>query len=145
MAKILEMLQAVVDKPCSDMAPPFHKWLDGVIRQISTETARIEYIVRKDMTNAAGFIHGGVISAIFDDLMGTLANALGKEKLLVSVNLYVDFLGNAREKETISAVAKVIRNGNRIVNLESELRTADGTLISRAHSNLTTSNVEIGI
>ncbi len=65
-----------------------------------------------------------------------LANAQGCDWFLASVNLHVDFLGQVREGNVLFAVAEVVRNGNNIVNMQVELRHADGRLIARASSNL---------
>jgi len=136
MNRMLELLKAQVDKPCDPAAPPFTRWLDGIIREITRDSARVEYTARSEMTNPAGTLHGGVQCGMLDEGIGMLANAQGKKHFTASVNLSVDFLDKVSGGETISAFAKMVRSGSNILNVQGEIRAQDGRLIARAQSNL---------
>lgn len=137
MTRMLELLRAALDQPAAAQAAPFAQWLAGTLRAVSAESISIEYRVRHEMTNPGGLLHGGVQSGMLDDAMGLLANALGREFFLASVNLGIDFLGAARAGDVVTATAQVVRNGSSIVNMAAELRNQHGKLIARAQSNLT--------
>lgn len=137
MTRMLEVLQAAIGQPAGPLAPPFSQWLGGTLLSISAEAISVEYPVRHEMTNPGGLLHGGVQCGMLDDVMGMLANALGRELFLASVNLSVDYLGPAREGDRVTATAQVVRNGSSIVNMAAELRNQHGKLIASAHSNLT--------
>ena len=136
MSRMLEILRATIGQPAGPMAAPFSQWLGGTLRALDERSASVEYRVRHDMTNPGGLLHGGVQSGMLDDVMGMLANALGREFFLASVNLSIDYLAAAREGDQVTATATVLRNGSGIVNMSGELRHQDGKLIARASSNL---------
>lgn len=137
MTRMLDLLRAALDQPADAQSAPFSQWLAGTLRAVSAESITVEYRVRHEMTNPGGLLHGGVQSGMLDDVMGLLANALGREFFLVSVNLGIDFLGAAREGDVVTATAHVVRSGSTIVNMAAELRNQQGKLIARAQSNLT--------
>ena len=136
MNQMLEILRATIGQPAGPLAPPFSQWLGGTLRAVDASSASVEYQVRHEMTNPGGLLHGGVQSGMLDDVMGMLANALGREFFLASVNLSIDYLAAAREGDQVTATATVLRNGSGIVNMSAELRHRDGKLIARASSNL---------
>ena len=88
------------------------------------------------MTNPGRLLHGGGRSGMLDDAMGLLANALGREFFLASVNLGIDFRHGARGRHVVTATAQVVRNG---AYRQHGGRTAQSAwqLIARAQSNLT--------
>lgn len=141
MSAFMEMLKRSIDQPCGAMAPPFTRWLNGVIRDIGSDHAAIEYLVRKELTNPGGNLHGGVQSAMLDDAFGMLCNALGRPNFMVSVNFCIDYLETAREGDVILARVHVVREGNRMVNVQGTLRGSDERLIAQASSNLMDSKV----
>jgi len=133
---MLELLNTLVDQPCNPLSPPFTKWLDGIIRRITEDEAKVEYAVREEMTNPAGTLHGGVQCGMLDEVIGMLANAQGRKFFTASINLSVDFLDKAKEGDRILASARMVRGGSNVLNVQGELRSPDGKLIARAHSNL---------
>lgn len=136
MSRMLEILRGTIGQPAGPMAAPFSQWLGGTLRAVDENSASVEYQVRREMTNPGGLLHGGVQSGMMDDVMGMLANALGREYFLASINLGIDYLAAAREGDRVTATAAVVRNGSGIVNMSAELRHLDGKLIARASSNL---------
>ena len=118
------------------------KWVrDAVYNAINNIV--VEHTIRHNMTNSAGLIHGGVVSSIFDDVLGTLANAQGKDTIMVTVNLYVDFLGPAKKDDTITTKGTIVKSGNRLVNVEGVMTRSDGELIASAKVNFIASNIKI--
>ena len=96
----------------------------------------IRFKVRPDMTNPHGMLHGGVISGMLDDVIGTTVASLNKGQPFVSINLSVDFVQAARLSDEVVARAKVIRNGRTVVYLQAELLNNFGKLLATATSNL---------
>lgn len=141
MSAFMDMLKQCIDQPCGAMAPPFTRWLNGVIRDIGPHHAAIEYVVRKEMTNPGGGLHGGVQSAMLDDAFGMLCNALGRPQFMVSVNFAIDYVKGAREGDVILARVELVREGNTVVNIRGILEGVDGKIIAQATSNLVNSKV----
>ena len=141
MNQVMEMLQGMIDKPMGPEAPPFNRWLGGTLRKVQEGSITLDFVVRREMTNPAGVLHGGIQAAFIDDLMGMTATALDEEHYYISLNLHVDYLGRALVGETITATSSIIRRGKQIINAQCELFNAQGELISRGVSNLIKSNI----
>ncbi|SFF02564.1 PaaI family thioesterase [Thermoflexibacter ruber] len=136
MNPILEMFKAHIDKPMSDIAPPLTQWLNGTLLKAELGSFEMSFKVRKEMTNPAGLLHGGIHASILDDIIGMTVAALGLPNLYVSINLHIDFLHPARIGETVIAKSTVIRSGKTIVNAAAEIYNEKGQLLSKATSNL---------
>ena len=134
---MLDFFRQYIGKPASEIpSPPFTQWLDGTLRRVDQGELEAEFVVRKEMTNPAGMLHGGIHSAILDDIVGMTVALYGLENLYVSVNLSVDFLAPARVGDKVIARSKVIRAGKTIVNAVAELYNEGGMLLSRATTNM---------
>lgn len=134
-----EALQKLKNIPFSelDQAPPFTKWLNGVLKDIQPDgSLEMTFEIREEMCNPVGVLHGGIHSAILDDLIGFGVTMLQLDKLYLSVNLSVDFLGKAVKGEVVTAKSRIIRKGNTMINAEAKLYGEKGHLISKASSNL---------
>ncbi len=128
-------LQRLIGQPLTDSPSPLGRWLGGVLQAVEQDSIRAAYIVRADMTNPAGILHGGAIAAIIDDLIGmTIIVMTGAYH--ASINLSVDFLSSAREGETVVCTTRIVRRGRQIVHAEAMLTNDSGKLIARATTNL---------
>ncbi|CCE11499.1 putative thioesterase/thiol ester dehydrase-isomerase [Bradyrhizobium sp. STM 3843] len=84
-------------------------------------------------TNARGLIHGGLIAALADNAMGySCAQALGWEVSLVTINLSVDYVGNAKIGQWLAVESDVIKTGSTICFAQSLIK-ADDAVIARAN------------
>jgi acyl-coenzyme A thioesterase 13 len=132
----LELFQSLIDQPLPETIPAFTKWLNGRLKKAENGSFQMEFIVREEMTNGLGLLHGGVQSAMLDEIIGMMVTALDKEAPAVSVNLSVDFISKAKAGDTIVAKSEVIRQGRQIIQIKGELSHTNGTLISIATSNM---------
>jgi acyl-coenzyme A thioesterase 13 len=137
----LTFFRSLIDKEPGDDTPAFSKWLGGIIRDVKEGEFTLEFVVRPEMTNPLGILHGGVHSAIIDDVIGMTVYALGYDSYFVSLNLSVDFLGRAREGEKVVARSKVVRRGRQVINVCCELFDERGKLISKGTSNMLRTNL----
>lgn len=112
------------------------QWLNYKLLSVEPGEVSISVVVRPEMTNPLGNIHGGMIALISDEICGLTFYSAGRETFYTTVNLNVDFLLPAPEGSEIIAQGKVYRNGNRIAHVGCELFNAEGQLMARAASNL---------
>lgn len=138
-----DLFRAQIGNPAGYSPSAFGRWLNGTLRAIESDQLTVEYVVREDMTNPIGTLHGGVASAIMDDMAGMLVYALGEENAFTSVNLVVDFLHSARIGAVLTATAEVIRKGKNIVHVEVRIRAADGKIIAKCTTNLIQTSVKL--
>ncbi|WP_291719990.1 PaaI family thioesterase [Bernardetia sp.] len=142
MNPILAMVKAQEGKKLGAMNPPFSQWLDGRLISANEGELEIEYEVREEMTNPVGILHGGIHAAIMDDLIGTSCFLLALPHIYLSVNLTVDFLGQAKVGDKVIAKTMLVRKGKTMINFSAEIHHAQtGQLISRATSNMVNSGM----
>ncbi len=115
---------------------PVGRWLNGKLLDIQDGNMSVEFIVREDMTNPMGVLHGGIAATMLDDVVGTMVYALGSEFAHTSVNLNCDFLHAAKTGETIIAEAKVVRAGKNIIHVEGMIKNPAGLIVAKCSSNL---------
>jgi uncharacterized protein (TIGR00369 family) len=136
-------LRSQIGQEMRDSPSPFGNWLAAKIVGVERGKLAFEYTVRKEMTNPAGTLHGGVIAAIMDDIIGATMFSLGETHFKFTVNLSVDYFYPAREGEKVTARSQVIKEGGQITNAACELFHENGKLIARGSSNLFSSNIPI--
>lgn len=141
--KRLEYFRAMIGSGMQTSISPLGRWLNGTLRAVESGQLVAEYRVRDDMTNPAGVLHGGMASAILDDLIGAMVFTLGRENAYTSVNLNVDFLHAARAGETITATAQVLRAGKNIIHCEGRIVASDGKIIAKCTTNLIQTSVKL--
>ncbi len=78
----------------------------GVLQKVKEGELEIGFIVRPEMANPVGLLHGGVQNAIIDDVIGMSVATIGLETFFLSLNLYADYLGKAKVGEKIIAKSK---------------------------------------
>ncbi len=134
--KYLDFLQDHIGKGLHDVTPPVTRWLNGVILHVERGKTTVRFTVRKEMTNPANVLHGGMHTTIMDDVIGMTVAAMALDNLYLSSNLAVDLLGPAQLGEEIDCQARIIRTGKTILHAEAEIRNKSGDLLSKMSSNL---------
>ena len=143
MNAVLDFFRSNIGKSAAEVSiSPFGRWLNGTLIEVEEGSLSAEFIVRPDMCNPGGIIHGGVATGIMDDLIGMLVVAAGAQVFYSTVNLSVDFLFAAKPNEKLTAKSKIVRMGKKIAHAEAEIRNDSGQIIAKCTSNLVaTSNV----
>jgi len=142
-SQILQFMQANIGKTFGDYAPPFSKFLNGVIVSAEEEKIVMEFEVQPAMMNPAGSMHGGVHAAIIDEMTGLLVATLGEPTLFVSSNLNVDFFGKVKLGEKVKAEATLNKRGKTIMNAECSIYNGEGKKVSRGTCNLANTGISI--
>ncbi|MGA0557238.1 PaaI family thioesterase [Larkinella sp. VNQ87] len=132
----LEFFRSLIDQDLRESPSPLGRWLNGTVRAAEEGSLTVEYVVREDMTNPMGMLHGGSAAAIMDDLIGSTVYALGRDFVYTSVNLTIDFLHSARLGEVLTAQSRIVRAGRNIIHAECIILAADEKIIAKAASNL---------
>lgn len=139
----LNFLRSRIGHPMNDSISPFGRWLNGTIRAVEYGKLVADFVVREEMTNPAGTLHGGAATAVLDDLIGTTVFALGREYVYTSVNLTIDFLHSAQTNEIVTVVAEVVRAGKNIIHCEGRIVSADDKLIAKCTTNMIQTSVRL--
>lgn len=136
-SRILDLFQAIKGQPLQGFpVPPITKWLNGKILAASRGDVTVQHVVRPEMANPTGLLHGGMMCAMLDDVIGMTTASLGYKGFPISIDLNVNYLGKVKVGEVVIARGKVAREGRTILNASAELVDKDGHLVATASSNL---------
>lgn len=93
---------------------------------------RLSFVGKDTFQNPAGFIQGGILTAMLDDTMGpALWVMTNGEAFPTTIDLNVSFLAAARPGP-LYGEGKVIQLGKTIAFVEAQLTDADNTVIARS-------------
>jgi len=93
---------------------------------------KVGFVGRDEFLNPAGFVQGGLLSAMLDDTMGPAVLIMTEGRsYTTTVSLTVNFLASARPGP-ITAEAQVTQLGKTIAFVEGKLTAEDGTLLATA-------------
>lgn len=96
---------------------------------------RIGFEGKPEFRNPAGFIQGGLLTAMLDDTMGPAVFAMTNGELYTAtIDLNVSFLAPAKVGP-IFGEANVVQLGKSIAFLEGRLMNSEGTILARATSS----------
>jgi uncharacterized domain 1 len=117
--------------------------LNYKLEKVEVGCITISLVVRPDMTNPNGTLHGGMYAMIFDEILGLTFYSLGHPHYYTTVNLIVDYLYAVPEGSTVTVTAQVLRHGKRIANVEGHMYDEDGVLVAHATTNLVNTQKEV--
>lgn len=141
--KVLEVIKGMVGTEVDNSRSPAGNWLRPGIESAESGKVAMSVVIRKEMCNPFGNIHGGMMSLIIDESIGWAIVSMELEHHYTSVSLNMDFLYAAAEGERITAVAEIIRQGKKIINAEVHVYNEKGILLSKATSNLVVTGMKI--
>lgn len=130
-------------KHLSTSISPVGRWLNGKLIDVKEGSLTVEFIVRHDMTNPMGVLHGGIAATILDDVVGMMVYILGRDFAYTSVNLNCDFLHAARLGDILLASGKVIRAGKNIIHVEGSITNQEDKIVAKCTSNLIQTSFKI--
>lgn len=137
MNQAVTVLRSWIGKDSSASISPLMRWLNPTLLKVEEGELEFSYVIREEMTNPMGILHGGTTAAIIDDAVGVAVWSLGKPDRYTTVNLAVDYFASAKAGDTIIAKTSITKNGNQIVNTACEIWNADRSrMIAKGHSNL---------
>lgn len=142
--KIVGLMKLFLGKSLGDFpAPCVMKWMNGTLLEVERGVIAMSILVRPEMANPAGSLHGGIQGAMLDDAMGTACATLGYETTFLSTNLNVDYLGTAAVGDTVVVRAHIYREGRTLMHAVGEIRK-DDVVIAKGQSNVYISNIPAG-
>jgi len=96
---------------------------------------RIGFDGKTAFCNPAGFVQGGILSAMLDDTMGPAVFVMTDGRLYTAtISLTVNFLAPARPGPIIGE-AEVVQLGKTVAFVAGKLMAEDGTLLATATAN----------
>lgn len=133
---IREHFKSQIGKEVAATPQGLSEWLQFKMIAVEEDSITIEVIVRPEMCNPVGTLHGGIHSTILDEVIGMTVAAMGNDTHFVSLNMTTDYLRAARAGEVVRARSQVIRKGRTAIHLIGQLTNAEGKDLSRATQNM---------
>lgn len=87
----------------------FSQWLGIEIIEIKEGYSKIKMIVRKEMINGFGIVHGGIAFSLADSAFAFACN--NRNNLSVAVDTSINFIKPVHVDDTLIAEAKELHNG----------------------------------
>lgn len=118
-------------------APPSSKLLGWHLLDARPKDGwiRIGFDGRKDFCNPAGFVQGGILSAMLDDTMGPAVFVMTEGKLYTAtITMTVNFLAPAKPGPLVGE-ATVTQLGRTVAFVEGRLMAEDGKLLATASTS----------
>lgn len=108
-------------------------WLGIKEVELGDGTAVVEMTPTEDMANHAGFVHGGMISALADSAMGRSIRTLkpGVARAM-SFDLKLSFISAAKVGETLRATGRVVHAGRRTAVTECTVEGPGQKIVATA-------------
>jgi acyl-coenzyme A thioesterase 13 len=133
----LAYFKALTGMEITQSPSPYMNWLKPTLLHAERGSLHCSFLVRKEMTNPYGILHGGVTAGIIDDLIGATVYMLGLNSRYTTVNNNIDYFAPANEGDEITAKTTVVKQGRTIINLQCEVFLgAKNRLIARGYSNM---------
>ena len=142
-SKVLEVIKGMIGMEIDQSRSPAGNWLRPRLESVERGKVGMSVLIRHEMCNPFGNIHGGMMSLIIDEAIGWALVSLEAESHYTSISLGLDFLYAAAEGERITAVAEIIRQGKKIINAEVHVYNEKGILLSKATSNLVVTGMKL--
>jgi uncharacterized protein (TIGR00369 family) len=93
---------------------------------------KLAFEAKREFLNPAGYVQGGMLTAMLDDTMGPALLLMTRGKLYTTtIDMSVSFLAPARPGKLI-AEGRVIQLGKTIAFLEAQLSDSEGHAVARA-------------
>jgi len=109
------------------------QWLGIGLVELGEGSATVEMTPSEDMANHAGFVHGGMITALADSAMGrSLRTLVPGVARAMSFDLKLNFISAAKVGEKLVAVGNVVHAGRRTAVTECRVEAPGGRLVATA-------------
>jgi acyl-CoA thioesterase len=87
----------------------FSQWLGIEVEEITEGYSRIKMVIRNEMINGLGIIHGGIAFSLADSAFAFACN--NRNNLSVALDTSINFLKPVHVNDVLVAEAKEIHNG----------------------------------
>jgi acyl-CoA thioesterase len=122
----MEKAQQVLDKMLEN--DHFSQWMGLVVDKIDEGYCLLHYIVKREMLNGFGIIHGGALFAAADSAFAFACNSHGR--LSVALDVSITFTKAATEGEVLTVEAKEVHLGNKTSLYDIITRNEKGEVIA---------------
>jgi len=137
MNDVFRLVSQSINRSLNPSPSPFGQWLSPIVREVSRHSLTLEYEARPEMLNPFRGVHGGVISAMFDETTGmTMAVRRGLVNFS-TISLNVSYISKPSAPSNLFVTSKVIKEGKGLSFIDCEMKSDDQHVFARSNSILT--------
>lgn len=136
MNQSVEFYKQYIGQKITTAPSGFGNWLAGKILKVEEDSLSIEFEVRDNMTNPVKMLHGGMIAAMMDEIIGMTIFVNGEKNFFYSINLNVDFISNVNVGTQVVVTSQIIKKSSRLIQAECYIHGPDNKLLAKGSSNL---------
>jgi uncharacterized protein (TIGR00369 family) len=128
----------------SQTVNPLFQYLGVIVEEISPERAVLRLPLKHEFNQGAGVVAGGVLATIADEVMAhvVLAN-LDEGQSTTTIEINMRYHRPIKEGE-VSAVARIVRKGRRIITVSAEVYDQRNSLLATAGASFMIIHPELG-
>jgi len=113
----------------ADKQPPFSDFIGMTVTVVSPEKVTADLVVREELTNRNGVMHGGAVMALADNLGGTAAVANLPEGFITStIESKTNFFAGIALGDTAHAECTPLHRGRTTSVWQTRITRGDGKL-----------------
>lgn len=136
MNQSVEFYKQYIGQKITTAPSGFGNWLNGKILKVEEDSLSIEFEVRNEMTNPVKMLHGGMMAAMIDEIIGMTIFVNGEKNFFYSISLHVDFISNVNVGTHVVVTSKIIKKSPRLIQAECYIHGPENKLLAKASSNL---------
>lgn len=91
-----------------------------------------KFTPREEHQGFPGILHGGLVCALLDEVMGRCLMAGGEERWMLSAKLEVRYKKPIPIGEPLTVMGEVVQDRGRLLETRGEIRLSDGSLAAQA-------------
>lgn len=115
---------------------PVTAWLNPRLIFIDDSRMECEFVIRPEMADPLGILHGSIRAAMLCDTLGILANHPGTEVSAITTGMTIDFIGKAFVGEKVRVVAEIINKGSSLVYMSGTILNEKSRIVAQGSTRL---------
>ncbi|MEM6264837.1 MAG: hotdog fold thioesterase [Bacteroidota bacterium] len=119
----------------------FSQWLGIEVLEVKAGYCKLQMVVRPEMCNGFGILHGGVTFSLADSALAFAANGHGN--LSLALDAHITFPKAARISDTLTAEAKELHLGTKTAHYHITVTNQEGLTCGIFNGNVYRTSQEV--
>jgi acyl-coenzyme A thioesterase 13 len=134
----LDFLKSNIGKKMEIGLSPFGAWINGTLISANENgEIEVEILIRSEMANPLGMLHGGAIAGFMDEVMGIGLFSLGLKHFYSTINLQVEYFAPSFVNDVVILKTHAQKQGKKIVHMTCNMyMKSSNTHLAKGSSNL---------
>lgn len=120
----------------SNIMNPVTEWLNPKLISVDENRMECEFVVRPEMADPLGILHGSIRAAMLCDVLGILANHPGDNVSAITTGMNIDFIGKAYVGEKVRVIAEIVNKGSSLVYMAGKILNEKEQIVAKGSTRL---------